>query len=109
MGRVYRAMDTNLKRQVALKVLPAGLEASAERLARFQTRMWSRHGTLRTAPPQVLFEGGFTHDDSDFALRFMDVAADGRLLLAEPGQTAQPSIVVSPHWDQELKRLLGNK
>src|SRR5262249_42345618 len=36
MGEVYRATDTNLKRQVAIKVLPASLASDPERLARFQ-------------------------------------------------------------------------
>jgi hypothetical protein len=36
MGEVYQATDTNLKRQVAIKVLPESVAADAERLARFQ-------------------------------------------------------------------------
>ena len=36
MGQVYRATDTKLKRQVAIKVLPPSLAADADRLARFQ-------------------------------------------------------------------------
>ena len=36
MGQVYRATDTRLKRQVAIKVLPPSLAADTDRLARFQ-------------------------------------------------------------------------
>ncbi len=36
MGEVYRARDTKLKRDVAVKVLPSALAANPERLARFQ-------------------------------------------------------------------------
>jgi len=36
MGEVYRARDTRLARDVAIKVLPAALSADAERLRRFE-------------------------------------------------------------------------
>ena len=36
MGEVYRARDERLKREVAIKVLPASFSADAERLRRFE-------------------------------------------------------------------------
>ena len=36
MGEVYRARDTRLKREIAVKVFPAAWASNADRLARFQ-------------------------------------------------------------------------
>ena len=36
MGQVYQATDTNLDRQVAIKVLPEAFAGDADRLARFE-------------------------------------------------------------------------
>ena len=36
MGQVYRARDTKLDRDVAIKILPEAFAHDAERLARFQ-------------------------------------------------------------------------
>jgi len=42
MGEVYRARDTRLHRDVALKVLPDAFAADPERLARFEREAQAR-------------------------------------------------------------------
>ena len=43
MGEVYRARDSKLDRDVAIKVLPAGFAADPERLARFEREAKTSH------------------------------------------------------------------
>ena len=42
MGEVWRAKDTRLNREIAIKVLPASLASDADRLRRFEQERLSR-------------------------------------------------------------------
>ena len=53
MGQVFRATDTKLKRQVAMKILPPSLAADQDRLARFQ-REAEVLASLNHPSPQLL-------------------------------------------------------
>lgn len=60
MGEVYRATDTELKRQVAIKILPSSLAADPNRLARFQREAYSPLTNAMYMPMQNMMTGGFT-------------------------------------------------
>ncbi len=65
MGEVYRATDTKLKRDVAVKVLPSHVAADPERLARFQ-----REAEVLAAPnhPNIAAIYGLEKSDRTTAL-----------------------------------------
>ncbi len=88
MGEVYRATDTNLKRQVAIKVLPQSVGGDPERLARFQ-----REAEVLAVlnHPNIAHIHGLEKSDGVLALvmelvegpTLADRIASGPLLLAE--------------------------
>ena len=65
MGQVYRATDTNLKRTVAIKVLPEAMASDGERLARFQREA---EVLARLNHPQIAQIYGLEKSDAAIAL-----------------------------------------
>ena len=60
MGEVYRAHDTNLRRDVAIKVLPASVAADPDRIARFEREA---HAVAALSHPNILAIHDFGHRD----------------------------------------------
>jgi serine/threonine protein kinase len=58
MGEVYRATDTTLEREVAIKVLPAAVAADPERLSRFEREAWLLASLYH---PHIAHVYGFEH------------------------------------------------
>ena len=116
MGEVYRARDTMLNRDVAIKVLPDSFANDPYRLARFQReaqvlaslnhpniahiRGLEQHGGV-CALVMELIEGG----DRCAAIR----AEDDPLAVRSPNgkpSAPPPAPVVVQHWDEDSKRLV---
>jgi serine/threonine protein kinase len=97
MGEVYRARETRLGREVAIKVLPPNVSTDRERLARFEREARSasalNHPNIVTIYPVPLFQV------EDF-----DVTADGsRFLVSAPAdKSAESPIRVIVNWGSLL-------
>src|SRR6266851_7123487 len=65
MGEVYRARDTRLDRDVAVKILPEGFAADAERVARFQREA---KVLASLSHPNIAIIHGLEHADGAYAL-----------------------------------------
>lgn len=66
MGEVYRARDEKLNRDVAVKVLPAGLSENAERLLRFEQEAQAA-GALNHPNILAVYDVG-VHDRSPYVV-----------------------------------------
>src|SRR5262245_1513535 len=64
MGEVYRARDTRLGRDVAIKVLPSALSVDSERLKRFEQEACAA-GALNHPNILSIYDVG-THDGSPY-------------------------------------------
>ncbi|PYQ65676.1 MAG: hypothetical protein DMF54_10375 [Acidobacteria bacterium] len=66
MGEVYRAKDTRLKRDVAVKILPASLSSDPERLRRFELEAETA-GRLNHPNILAIYDIGM-HDDAPYVV-----------------------------------------
>jgi len=80
MGEVYRARDTRLKREVAIKVLPDLLAGDPERLSRFQ-REAELLATLN--PPNIAAIYGLEESERGRAI-VLELRRDRSESLAKP-------------------------
>jgi serine/threonine protein kinase len=72
MGEVYRARDTRLGRDVAVKVLPANCSTDLDRLHRFQQEACSA-GALNHPNILSIYDIG-THDGAPYIVSARDLA-----------------------------------
>ena len=122
MGEVFRARDTKLKRDVALKVLPASFAADADRLARFQREaeilaalnlrtmraVVEPGDSFRFRTPGALFPTS-NYVVPDNAPGRFTVSADGErvlLMRLNVGATDNVAITIVQNWTAELERLV---
>jgi serine/threonine protein kinase len=80
MGEVYKARDTKLGRDVAIKILPDAFVSDPERVARFQREAKTGEPTFLT-PGAVIAAGAYYTEAAFHHGRSYDVSADGARFL----------------------------
>ena len=93
MGEVYRARDEQLKRDVAIKVLPAAFSDDADRRRRFEQEARTA-GALNHPNILAVYDVGVEHGSSYIVtevlegttLRRVSWSADGRSIFAAIGE-----------------------
>ncbi len=89
MGAVYRATDTRLERDVALKVLPADLAADPERLERFQREA---KAVAALNHPHIVTLFNIEHDGDTHFLTMELVEGSSLDRMLTPGGLALPQV-----------------
>jgi len=87
MGEVYRARDTRLKRDVAIKVLPAGLARDPDRIARFE-REARAAGALNHPNIVAVYDVG--REEGTYWIATELVAGESLAKVIERGPVAAP-------------------
>src|SRR5712692_3077343 len=91
MGEVYRARDSRLGREVAIKVLPASFSADPDRLRRFEQEARAA-GVLNHPNVTVVYDIG-THENAPYVVQELLEGETLRSLLAGgrlPGRRDYP-------------------
>jgi serine/threonine protein kinase len=95
MGEVYRARDTRLEREVAVKVLPARLSSDAPRLKRFETE--ARSASALNHPNIVtIHEIGRSDSTSFIVMELVDGKTLRELLHAGPNRQGRSDFSRGP-------------
>jgi serine/threonine protein kinase/predicted ATPase len=83
MGEVYRALDTRLNREVAIKILPAVFASDLDRLRRFEQEA---HAASRLNHPNIvtIYETGEAEDGRFLAMELVHGETLRRLMEARP-------------------------
>ncbi len=71
MGEVYKARDTRLGREVAIKVLPSGVSTDPDRLRRFETEARSA-SSLNHPNIVTVYDVGHSDGTSFIAMELVD-------------------------------------